>query len=202
MPTMTEAAPPATAAPEGLDPRWRRVGLLVLGLVAATVAFRASGLHERLTLGGLREAVVAAGVWGRVLFVAAFCAGELLHVPGLLFVAAGVLLWGRVDGGLFAFGAALASLSVSFGVVRAAGGTALDGVKAGWVKRALARLEARPVLTVALLRAVLALAPPLNVALALAPLRFRDYLVGSAIGLVPPVLLAVLLVDRVAASFS
>lgn len=184
------------------DPRWRRVGLLLLGLVGLTIAFRASGLHERLTLSGLREAVVGAGLWGRLLFVVAFCLGELLHVPGLLFVAAGVLAWGRADGGLFAFAAALASLSVSFAVVRAAGGTVLDAVQRPWVRSALARLEARPILTVALLRAVLALAPPLNVALALSPIRFRDYLAGSAIGLVPPVLLAVLLVDQVAARFA
>lgn len=31
---------------------------------------------------------------GIVLYVAAFCVGEVLHLPGILFVAAGVLVWG------------------------------------------------------------------------------------------------------------
>lgn len=35
-------------------------------------------------------------VGGIILYVAAFCVGEILHLPGILFVGAGVLVWGCV----------------------------------------------------------------------------------------------------------
>ena len=50
-----------------------------------------------------------------------------------------------------------------------------------------------PIATVALLRAVLVLSPPLNYALALTSLRFFDHLLGSALGLVVPIGAAALL---------
>ena len=53
--------------------------------------------------------------------------------------------------------------------------------------------EARPVQTIALLRLVLWLAPPLSYALASSNIRMRDHILGSAIGLIPPVLAVTLL---------
>ena len=173
---------------------WRLVALGLL-LAALALAARALDLPARVTPDALRE--LAGGPGGRALFVAAFCAGELLHLPGLLFVGAAVLAWGPVEGGLLAFGAGLLSLSLAFALTRLVGGQPLGVVQRPWVRRLLEKLDRRPILTVAALRAVLAYAPPLNVALALTPMRFRDYLVGSAIGLVPPVAVVALFVDLV-----
>ena len=49
---------------------------------------------------------------------------------------------------------------------------------------------ARPILTVALLRLFLWVAPPINYALALSTVRYRDYAAGSALGLAIPTALA------------
>lgn len=47
----------------------------------------------------LRETFEAAGdIGGVALYAAAFCVGELLHVPGIVFVIAGVLVWGCATG--------------------------------------------------------------------------------------------------------
>ena len=59
----------------------------------------------------------------------------------------------------------------------------------------LARLDERPVTTVIVLRTLLWLAPPLNYALALSSIRFRHYLIGSALGLLLPVAGAALFFD-------
>lgn len=174
---------------------WWRLGALALLLVSLALVAWAFDLHTRVTRDAIRE--LAGGPGGRALFVLAFCAGELLHLPGLLFVGAAVLAWGPVEGGLLAFGAGLLSLSLAFALTRLVGGQPLGVVQRPWVRRLLERLDRRPILTVAALRAVLAYAPPLNVALALTPMRFRDYLVGSAIGLVPPVAVVALFVDLV-----
>ena len=51
------------------------------------------------------------------------------------------------------------------------------------------------VITVAVLRGILLLSPPLNAALALTRLKPRDHLLGSAIGLVLPVGVIVFLAE-------
>jgi uncharacterized membrane protein YdjX (TVP38/TMEM64 family) len=176
--------------------RWRLLALAAV-VVATLVVGRASGATESLSVEGVRRAVEDAGLVGLVLFVALFAVGELLHVPGLVFVAAAVAIWGPVAGGLAASAGALVSLVTSFAVVRGVGGSHRPAPRWAFLERLLAGLERRPVATVALARAVFILSPPVTYALALSPVRFRDYLVGSALGLVAPLTVAVLVFDRV-----
>lgn len=165
-------------------------------LVSLFVVGHVTGLTESVTVDNLRGWMQEAGAWGIVLFVAIFLIGELVHVPGLVFVAAGVLTYGRLEGGMLGFLTALLSVSFSFAVVRGVGGKAMAEIKWNWVKRILAKLDDHPIKTVAALRMILCLAPPLNYALALSNIRFRDYLIGSTLGLIPPVALFVVFFDQ------
>ncbi len=170
-------------------PRWRWVRLAALAavVVALVVAGRLTGLTDRLSVPALRAAVATAGAWGPVFFVAAFCVGELVHVPGFAFVAAAAFAYGPVDGAALSFVGAVAAQSVTFAFVRAVGGKPLATVRWRFVRRLLGHLDRRPVRTIALLRLLLGIAPPISYALALSGVRFRSYLVGSALGLVVPV---------------
>ena len=56
------------------------------------------------------------------------------------------------------------------------------------MQRLLTNIDTRPVLTVAPLRLIFQTAPPLNYALAMTTVRWRDHLVGSALGLPVPVI--------------
>ena len=123
--------------------------------------------------------------------------GELVHIPGMIFVAAGILAWGQLGGFFVSLLGAVVSVSVSFWVVRALGGKALDRIDKPFMRKMLGRLHARPILTIFILRAIFWVAPPLNYALALSSVRFRDYLVGSTAGLVIPVGLAALVFDLI-----
>jgi len=154
-------------------------GLWVIG--------KATGLLEGWDQERIRTMVEASGALGVLAFIAAFSVGELLHVPGMVFVAAAIVLWGALWGFAISFGAALVSVLVSFFLVRAVGGKALAEMERPLVKRLLSRLDRRPIQTVALLRLVLWLAPALNYALAMTNVRPRDYLVGSALGLFLPI---------------
>jgi uncharacterized membrane protein YdjX (TVP38/TMEM64 family) len=121
--------------------------------------------------------------------------GELIHVPGMVFVGAGILAYGRVLGFGVSLAAALCSVGVSFVVVRAVGGKALAELERPFVKRMMEKLEQRPITTVVVLRSIFWLAPALNYALALSSIRLRDYLIGSAFGLLVPILGASFLFD-------
>ena len=158
-------------------------------LVVAALWFAAwaTGVTGRFTLAGVSGIVAGGGAWGVLAFTVVFAAGQLLRIPSTVFVAAAVAVYGRNFGMLVAVVGALVSATVSFAVVRAFAGQALADVQNPLIRRVLRTIKSRPVRTVALLRVIFQTAPPLNYALPMTTIRWRDHLVGSALGLPAPV---------------
>jgi len=177
--------------------------LLRLGVGAATVAGVIAllswlGLTELLTVEGMRAAVESWGPLGPIAFIAIFVAGFFVPGPEILFAALGGALFGRVAGFCYAMIAAIIGTSTTFLLVRY--------TAQRWVQEALharfpqlagldGRLERHGFLTVLALRLVLFLSPPLNWALGASRVPVRDYLLGTAIGVVPGLAIAVTLGD-------
>jgi uncharacterized membrane protein YdjX (TVP38/TMEM64 family) len=176
--------------------RWWRLVALVVMVVGLLVVVKTTGLMAYLEKDRLRATVTSAGAWGPLVFVGAFCLGELAHVPGTLFVAAAVFAYGRTLGGALAYVGAVASFSFVFAVVRAVGGKPLAEIRWPLAKRILSHLDERPVRTILALRLLLWMSPQLNYVLALSNVRFARYVAGSAAGLALPVLVLVVLADR------
>ena len=146
----------------------------------------------------VQRELLALGYFAPPLFLVIFAAGELLHLPGILFVIVARVVFGPSLGFVLGYVGAVFAVTISFAVARqilAAARSTTDPWRPRWrfLQRAFDRLEAHPVQTIALLRLVLWLAPPLSYALASSKVRVRDHVVGSAIGLVAPVLGVVLL---------
>jgi uncharacterized membrane protein YdjX (TVP38/TMEM64 family) len=158
----------------------------VLVLIVLVGLGRWAGVAD-LNLELVNGYVRAAGAWGWLLYLALFAGGVLLHIPGMVFVVAGIVAYGQVLGFVLAFTGSVGAVISSFVVVRMVGGQPLGGVQNPWLQRMLSHLHDRPIRTVCLLRLVMWLAPPLNYALAMTNLTFRDYLIGSVAGLVIPV---------------
>lgn len=179
------------------DKQWRIRRLLALAaaLILLFVAGKSTGLTNALSAERIRNFVGNAGPWGYALYAGLFACGELVHVPGMFFVGAGVLAFGKLAGFFAALTGSILSVCFTFLLVRTVAGRALSDVQSPMVKRMLSHLDEHPIRTVALLRLLLWLAPPVNYALALSNVRFRDYLVGSAFGLLVPVMSAALLFD-------
>jgi uncharacterized membrane protein YdjX (TVP38/TMEM64 family) len=182
-----------TAAPAGAPtrraPSRGRLVLLALLFVALFVVGYLLDAPAYLTEERIVRLVEEAGPWGFVTFAALFALAELVHVPGILFIAIGSMLWGPWAGAAISYVSALLSISVAFVVVRRVGGQPLAAMERPWLRLAMLRLETRPIATVAVLRLVFFMLPALNYVLALTPVRFRDFVVGSALGLVPGVAL-------------
>lgn len=176
-------------APDPPVERWRawtRVvlfGALVLGVGGTLVA---TGGRVSAALELIRDAVDRAGLWGPLLFVLAYAVLTVLLVPGSpLTVAAGVL-FGPV------FGTALVVVAATLGAT----GAFLWGRRLG--RDAVARLTGdgfekvddwlhdRGLLAVLYVRLV-PLVPfnLLNPVAGVTGVRLRDYVVGTAIGIVP-----------------
>lgn len=172
-----------------------RLAATILVFVLLLAAGKAAGLDEALNIESLRARVADAGALGVAGYFAAFAVGQLVHVPGMIFVGTGILAYGKAAGFGVSLVAAVTSVTVSFVVVRAVGGQALAEIERPFIKRMIARLDARPITTTILLRTVFWLSPGLTYALALSSIRLRDYVIGSSLGLIAPILGATLLFE-------
>jgi len=170
------------------DPKKKLLFIIVFFLLLyVTVAL--TGLRSHLSPDVIQSLFFAYPVWGLVLFCLAFSFGILLYVPGWIFLVGAVFALGKEWGGVATLMAAMCSSTISFLLIRAVGGTALRSFNHRWADTIFAHLDDRPILSVAFLRLLFQTLPALNYALALADIRFRDYLVGTAVGLPLPIFL-------------
>ncbi len=166
-----------------MKPSWKRI-MIFLGVLALLVAVgKLFGLETYARPSVLKGLLLGAGAWGYILFLALFAIGCILGLPGLLFVAASVYTFGQLEGGVLAITGGVLAVTIQFSLARWAGGKALAETKSGLITKLLKGLDARPVFTVIVLRFVAQISPPVNYALAWSNIRFRDYVMGSAIGL-------------------
>jgi uncharacterized membrane protein YdjX (TVP38/TMEM64 family) len=179
----------------------RRLTVLTLAIAGLAASGHALGLSRYTTLAGMRALVEASGAWGPAAFVAVSVGGVLFHLPELVFVALGGVLFGPARGIVYGWTACMLGASASFllarYLLRDVVQRSLEG-RARWLGRLDERLARRGFSTVLALRVLLCMAPPLNWALGLTRVRFGHYLAASALGVLPGVGLAVYSADRVA----
>ncbi len=177
--------------------RYRRLIMLVMIIALVLIAVEMTGLREQLSVSFLREQLEANPITGVVIFVLVFVVGNLIQLPGWLFLVAAILALGTVLGGLVTYLAAATSCIVTFALVRGLGGNALREINNPWAQKILARLDTHPVQSVALLRVVFQTMPALNYTLALSGVPLRPYLIGTLIGLPLPIMVYCLFFDRI-----
>lgn len=167
-----------------------------LGLLFAVFHF--SGLREDFSLVFLHQKFLDNKLSGMLIFVLLFSLGNLLQVPGWIFLAAAVLALGKFWGGMATYVAAVVSCMLTFWVIRLVGGDALRQLRGKWALKLLAQLDARPVASVVVLRTLLQTVPALNYALAMSGISWRNYLAGTLLGLPLPIAVYCLLFDWLA----
>lgn len=167
---------------------WVRLSLLAAVLLGVYAIGRASGFSEALTVDGIRETIRTAGVAGFAVFVAIFCLGQLLYIPGFVFVMVSGLAYGPVWGSVASIIASTVSVAVSFFIVRTIGGQPLKNIKIQrpFLQKPLDHLEERPIRSMIVIRLFLWAIPPVNYTLAMSGVTFRDYMIAAVIGTTPP----------------
>ena len=175
--------------------RYRRLFALLLMVLALTLLERGLGLRNYLHLHYLQQQLHAHPLRGLALFVALFALGNLLHLPGWIFLAAAVYSFGRLDGGVLTYVAASISCVTTFVSIRLIGGNLSSSLNRPLVLRLLAQLHAHPVRNVLILRTLFQTLPTLNCALALTEISLRDYVLGTLLGLPLPIAVYCLLFD-------
>ena len=178
--------------------RYKRLIGVAVFLAALFTIFEVSGLRDHFNLAFIRELILQHRVGGLVLFVLLFSLGNLIQVPGIVFLAAAVVTLDRFWGGVVTYVAAMTSCALTFVIIRALGGDALRTLNNRVAVRILRELDARPIASVALLRVLFQTAPALNYALAMSGIKLRNYLVGTLLGLPLPIALYCIFFDLLA----
>jgi len=166
---------------------YKRLLAVLLFLVLLLAIFELSGLRSHFNLAYLHQILVDNPITGLAVFILIFALGNLVQIPGWIFLAAAVLALGKTWGGMATYVAAIISCTATFFTIRLVGGDALRSLDGKLATRLLSQLDAHPIRNIVLLRMLFQTVPPLNYALAMSGIRFRDYLVGTLLGLPLPI---------------
>lgn len=157
-----------------------------------------SGALDGLTLEGIRSWVADAGPWGPLAFVAAFTALQPFGVSAHLFLVVAGLAWPPAIALPLGYAGMMGAALSSFGLARWIGKETIQARMPGWLEKWDARLERGGLRTVIVVRLLFFTAFPVQLMLAVSKVRFRDYVLGSAIGNLPVLVIIILFADRVA----
>lgn len=175
-----------------------RLIAVILLLLLLFALFEWSGLRTRFTLAYLQQTIRAHLVSGLLIFILGFTLGNLLQIPGWIFLAAAVLTLGKLWGGIATYIAACIACFVTFFAIRGVGGNALRKLDHPLASRVLDHLDAHPVRSVVLLRILFQTLPALNYTLAMSGIRFRAYAIGTLLGLPLPIAVYCVFFDSLA----
>lgn len=178
-----------------------RLVLVLVFLGTLMIVVELAGIREQFELDYVREQFDSHPLTGVLAFILLFSLGNLIQIPGWIFLAAAVLSLGEMRGAAVTYVAACISCVLTYFVIRLLGGDALRALQGRIARRLLAQLDSRPVWSQFCLRTLFQTAPALNYALALSGVRLRHYILALLLGLPLPIGLYTVFFDYLAAMF-
>lgn len=182
---------------------WRLIGLGLFAVILAllAVAWRWTPLREWVNLASLLDLArgLEAMPFTPVAIVASYVVAGLLMVPVTLLIAVTGIVFGPVQGAVYAIGGSLLSAAVTYGLGHWLGRDTVRRVLGARVNRLSRRIAKRGILAMVVVR-LLPIAPftVVNVVAGASHLRFRDYLLGTFLGMSPGIAITVTFVHNLA----
>lgn len=174
-----------------------RLAVAVLLLCGLGVIWASGGLAA-LHPESIRAFLTGWGALGPVIFVGLYTLGELLAIPSVLFIITAGMVWPVALAFPLAWGASILSALVVFLIARYLARDFVQRRLLSGLRDLDARLERGGVMPVAGLRLVAFLAPWTHLVLAVSSVSGRDYVLGTALGVLPGVLLLVIFGEAIA----
>ncbi len=163
--------------------QWAQVGgvvLLVAALVIVSVAVGVPGVDR------LRNDFAQFGIWAGVLYAGLYAAVSLAPLPAAVFTLAAGALFGVAEGLVVVEAGASVGAVIGFWLARLLGRDFVVRVSRASIERLDERFARRGVLAMLAVR-LLPVLPfaAVNYVSGLTSIRFRDYLAGTAVGILP-----------------
>lgn len=192
--------------PDERAPAHRRIVLgtaILVVLLALAAAWRWTPLGEYLEVDRLTGYVAAFRGYPAAPLIAlgAFVLGGLIVVPVTLLIVVTALAFGPWEAFIYSVAGVLTSAMLVYGVGHSLGRDTVRRFAGSKLNRLSRRLAQRGIITMAIVR-LIPIAPftVVNLVAGASHIRFRDYVAGTAIGMVPGIAAITLFVDRVGAT--
>lgn len=194
---------PAPEHRSNLRARAAGVLLLVVALAAMALAWRFTPLGEWLNfdqLVGYAEELDGAP-FAPLAVILAFVVGGFAIVPVTLLIAVTAIVFGPVQGALYSFIGATLSATVVYAIGRKLGRDAVRRLAGQRLNALSRRLGRRGLLAMTLVR-IVPIAPfsMINIVAGASHIGWRDFLLGTMIGLAPGIVMTSAFVDRAVAA--
>lgn len=191
---MQEFVPPDLARP--MAGRVIGFALLLAGIALFALAWRWTPLREWLAPVPLRELSQAPAA--PLALLGAYVVAGLLGMPVSLLIVATCFAYDPLAAALFAGAGSMLSATINYAAGRLIGRGAVRRIAGARLNEITRRLARNGPLAVAVLRLLpIASFARLNLVAGASHVRLRDFLLGTAVGLAPPIGLALLLAGRV-----
>ncbi|CAB3966900.1 membrane protein [Burkholderia cenocepacia] len=188
-----------------LTARFLALGMAVLLVAALALAWRFTPLGERVNVASLAHALatLAQRPAAPALLLAGYVVAATFAVPITLLITATGLVFGAWPGVAYAAVGTMAAAAANYGIGRWLGRDAVRRLAGARANRLSEHIGRRGVLAMAVLR-LLPIAPftVVNLVAGASHIGLRDYLVGTAIGMLPGLVLTVTFAHQLTAALS
>ncbi|MDB5761128.1 MAG: hypothetical protein JWQ21_123 [Herminiimonas sp.] len=184
-----------------LPQRLIALGALAIVLALIALAWRSTPLHDWINLASL--VTVARGLddlpFTPVAIIGCYVIAGLLMVPVTILIAVTGIVFGPVLGLVYAIAGALLSAAVTYGLGAWLGRDTVRRLLGVRINRLSRRIARRGILAMMVIR-VLPIAPftVINVVAGASHIRFRDYMLGTLLGMTPGIAITVTFVHNLA----
>lgn len=159
--------------------------LVIITVIASVKAFHLEQYLSAQRLGSLLDGM---GIWAPFVFILLYSAGMLIGLPATLFTVAGGLIFGTWFGTLYNVIGATIGASGAFWIARLLGSEALTNKFSGhkWFEKLNKGLMENSLYYMLFIRLVPVFPfNGINFGCGLTKMPFRDYFIGTAIGIIP-----------------
>jgi uncharacterized membrane protein YdjX (TVP38/TMEM64 family) len=157
--------------------------LLIIFIVTAIYLVRVSPVKEYNTARQIGLFIKSAGLWAPLMFVFIYAAGVCLFIPGTLLTAMGAAVFGPYRGFVYVWMGAMMGSGLAFLIGRYLGRDFAASLIGDKLKRFDDAIERNGFATVLYLRLIYFPFTPMNFGMGLTKVRFRDYISGTALGI-------------------
>lgn len=165
-----------------------KLALFIFIIVLVVASVKVFHLEQYFSAQRLSALMDGMGIWAPVVFILLYGAGMLVGLPGTLFTVAGGLIFGTWFGTLYNVIGATIGASGAFWIARLLGSEALIKKFSGqkWFEKLNTGLEENGLYYMLFIRLVPVFPfNGVNFGCGLTKISFRDYFIGTAIGIIP-----------------
>jgi len=171
------------ASKAGRKPIFKLI-LFLSFIVAAIYLVRYSPAAGHFTARGLSRLIDHAGIWAPVAYIAFYAVGICLFLPGTLLTGIGAAVFGPYKGFLYVWIGAMLGASGAFWIGRTLGRDFAASVVGDRLRKYDEAIERNGFAATLYLRLVYFPFTPMNFGMGLTAVRFRDYLLGTGLGII------------------